>query len=195
MEKSAIERAVPPLGATELRAGWFKTTRVVLTAGAATGGTTLNAFDNALRKAGIADFNLIKVTSIVPPGVPVCHLRTSEGSSVAGEGLMLPAVYETLSSDKAGVEISAGVAVGMPPSNIRGAGLIFAYSCEGSKEQVEQVLRAMVEEGVGVKGYPDYRFESSSVSAITSKPWTCVFAAAAFCDPKIEQLLSLELTS
>lgn len=167
---------------------WFKTTRVVLTAGTATGGTTLNAFDNALRKAGIADFNLIKVTSIVPPGVPVSYLSTG-GDPIVGQGRMLPAVYETLSSDTVGIEISAGVAIGMPPSDIRGAGLIFGYSCIGSREEVEQTLRAMVEEGVRAKGYPKYRFEVSSVSARVSKPWTCVFASAAFCDTDIERLL------
>jgi len=143
-----------------------------------------------MRKAGIADFNLIRVTSIVPPGVPVHYHRTS-GKPIAGEGRMLPAVYETLSSDKSGVEISAGVAVGMPPSDIRGAGLIFGYSCKGSKARVEKTLRAMVEEGVRLKGYLRYRFEVTSVSIVTSKPWTCVFAAAAFCDADIERLLPI----
>lgn len=45
--------------------------RLYLVAGKAEGSTPLNAFDNALLDAGIGDVNLIKVSSIVPPGVEV----------------------------------------------------------------------------------------------------------------------------
>ena len=42
-------------------------TMAAATAGRAEGGTTLNAFDNALLAAGIGNINLIKVSSILPP--------------------------------------------------------------------------------------------------------------------------------
>ena len=42
-------------------------TMAAATAGHAEGGTTLNAFDNALLAAGIGNINLIKVSSILPP--------------------------------------------------------------------------------------------------------------------------------
>src|SRR5262249_38356882 len=38
-------------------------------AGAAEGGTTLNAFDNALLAAGIGNIDLLKVSSIMPPAI------------------------------------------------------------------------------------------------------------------------------
>ena len=43
-----------------------KVTMAAATAGRAEGGTTLNAFDNALLAAGIGNINLIKVSSILP---------------------------------------------------------------------------------------------------------------------------------
>ena len=46
---------------------WFETGAVILTHGWSRGGSAINAFDNALRAARIADFNLLRVTSIVPP--------------------------------------------------------------------------------------------------------------------------------
>lgn len=42
-----------------------------VTAGSGTGRTTLAAFDAALRSAGVADHNLIRLSSIVPPGAVV----------------------------------------------------------------------------------------------------------------------------
>ena len=46
-----------------------------VTAGSGTGRTTLAAFDGALRAAGVADHNLIRLSSIIPGGsvVEVCQ--------------------------------------------------------------------------------------------------------------------------
>src|SRR5258706_4008018 len=51
-----------------------KVTLAAATAGHAEGGTTLNAFDNALLAAGIRNIKPIKVSSILPPHVPVIEL-------------------------------------------------------------------------------------------------------------------------
>ena len=53
---------------------WKQVTKMSVTAGTAEGGTTLNAFDNALLVAGIGNVNLIKVSSIVPPDVDIVEL-------------------------------------------------------------------------------------------------------------------------
>lgn len=42
-----------------------------VTAGSGTGRTTMAAFDAALRSAGVADHNLIRLSSIIPPGAEV----------------------------------------------------------------------------------------------------------------------------
>ena len=51
-------------------------------AASAEGGTSLNAFDNALLAAGLGDINLVKVSSIMPPKVEMIPLpRLKPGRS------------------------------------------------------------------------------------------------------------------
>ena len=76
---------------------WFETTRVALTSGVGTGRSHLNAFDHALRDGGIADYNLIKVSSIIPPGTSVSRLRRST-QPISGEGLLVPTIYAEMAS-------------------------------------------------------------------------------------------------
>jgi len=45
--------------------------RVVLTAGVGSGPTSLSAFDAALIDAGVANFNLLTLSSVIPPGTEV----------------------------------------------------------------------------------------------------------------------------
>ncbi len=142
-----------------------------------------NAFDNALRQAGVADFNLIRVTSIVPPGIPVEHLRDRD---IQGKGILMPAVYETISSNKAGDVISCAVGVGISK---RESGIIFSYSCKGTKKEVEHVVRKMVAEGMKAKGYSDYYCDIVSASIVVSRNWGCAFASAVFCDKDIEKAM------
>src|SRR6185295_4595230 len=166
---------------------WFDTTKVFLTAGVGTGGQALNAFDKALRDARIADFNLIRVTSIVPPGIPVYHLPSGL-EPIKGQGLLIPTIYEAISSKRAGRQISAAVGIGITIPAAKGAGIIFTYSCFGSKKKAEDTVREMVAEGMRAKGYLKHRCEISAASAIVGKDWTCVMASAAFCDKHLERL-------
>ncbi len=92
---------------------WFDTKCVVLTDGVAIGKTNINAFDNALRAARVADFNLLKVTSIVPPATEVRQLDRL-GQPISGLGRMLPTVYEVLHTKEPGELISVGVGIGVP---------------------------------------------------------------------------------
>ena len=54
-------------------------TMAAATSGHAEGGSSLNAFDNALLVAGIGNINLVKISSIVPPEVALVELP--KGSS------------------------------------------------------------------------------------------------------------------
>src|SRR5262249_30689843 len=69
--------------AREDRMGWTAVTMAAGTAGNAEGGTPLNAFDNALLAAGIGNINLVRISSIVPPGVELLPLpRIKPGAIV-----------------------------------------------------------------------------------------------------------------
>lgn len=167
---------------------WYETKSVWISSGDATGSTKLNAFDNAMRAAKIADFNIIRVTSIIPPGVPVNEMP-STAELIKGRGLMLPAVYEAIESEEEGAEISAGVAIGIPPVNSQNAGVIFTYSAYDSEDVVRGTLRTMIEEGMSeMRLVPEYEFISAIASTTVGSVPTCVFATAAFCDPHLEPL-------
>lgn len=172
---------------------WFTSSRVLLTSGNAVGRTPLNAFDNALRAAGIADFNLIKVSSIVPPDVPVQRLMRG-ATPVSGEGLMVPAIYVELTSDMPGTQISVAVGAGLPPVSQHAAGVIFVASCQGSEQEACDLVTEMVNEGMANKGLSRHRIELASATAVASAPWTTAIACALFCDATIEHTLSHAIT-
>jgi arginine decarboxylase len=78
-----------------------------LARGSAEGHTPLNAFDGALINAGIGDFNVVKVSSIIPPGSSEIQPRELPC------GAIVPVAYAFITSDIPGEFISAAVAV--PP--------------------------------------------------------------------------------
>jgi arginine decarboxylase len=49
--------------------------RIHVVTGTGRGPTKLAAFDASLRSAGVADFNLVKVSSVIPIGATVTHSR------------------------------------------------------------------------------------------------------------------------
>jgi arginine decarboxylase len=172
---------------------WFRTSRVALTQGVGVGGSPINAFDNALRAAGIADFNLIKVSSIVPPSVPLVRLRPGS-EPVSGEGLMVPTIYITRTSDVIGQQLSVAVGAGLAPPSQHAAGIVFVASCEGSEEEAREMVSRMVKEGMEAKGLAQHTIELASASTVARAPWSTALAAAVFCDESIERTLAHAMT-
>ena len=103
-----------------------------LACGTASGPTDLNTFDRALRNAGIGDFNLVKLSSILPPKVTLSSQEEFKRSGPPN-GDYLPIAFGSqveyvaeLRKDLT-VIIFAAVAVGVPRDNRR-SGLIMEYS-------------------------------------------------------------------
>jgi len=163
---------------------WFNTRAVVLTSGSGTGTAEIVAFDSALRGAAIADFNLIRVTSIVPPHVPV-YAMLDDAEPVCGNGLMLPTVYERVSSSNVGEVTSAAVGVGVPRDRTR-AGVIFPYSDRNiSAQECVSMLESIIFEGMSElrrSDQFDYRYSCASGSSDTASRWHCSLAALCFLD-------------
>lgn len=115
-------------------------TKFFLVSGIGEGNTPLNAFDDALLNAGIANTNLLKVTSILPPGCrKIKPIKLPFGAIV-------PVVYALKISSTRDELISATVGVGTPVNKNK-PGLIMEYSCIGGKREAERIVREMVEEG------------------------------------------------
>ena len=122
-------------------------TMAAATAGHAEGGTSLNAFDNALLVAGIGNINLVKISSILPPDVPVIELPKIK------PGALIPSAYAAMTSDVPGEIVAAAVGYALPDDPAKN-GVIMEFHGQASREAAEAQIRAMLEEAFRVRGEP-----------------------------------------
>jgi len=114
-----------------------------VTAGSSEGKNPLNAFDNALLKGRIGNLNLMRVTSILPPGVTYCP-----GMEIP-PGSLVPTAYGYIISDVPGELIAAAVGVGFSNDTF---GVIMEYSGKCSKEDATQAIERMLVEAFETRG-------------------------------------------
>jgi len=114
-----------------------------ITAASAEGESKLTAFDNALLKARIGNLNLLRVSSILPPG---CEY-TPELQIPAGS--LVPVAYGSIVSDVPGEVISAAVGVGTSSNDF---GVIMEYSGKCTAEEAKAMITRMVKEAFAVRG-------------------------------------------
>jgi arginine decarboxylase len=91
-------------------------TKFFLVSGSSEGFTLLNAFDGALLASGVGDTNLVKMSSILPPGC----LEMNPRPVALPQGALVPIAYASLCSDAPGEVISAA-AIGIPEDETRAA--------------------------------------------------------------------------
>lgn len=114
-----------------------------LAVGGAEGPTPLNAFDHALLTAGIGNLNLLKVSSILPPGAKfVQELDIPPGS-------LTPTAYCTTHSTTPGERITAAVGVGLSRDSF---GVIMEFADSGTKAEAERAIHRMLLEAFGRRG-------------------------------------------
>jgi arginine decarboxylase len=82
---------------------------IQVSAGTGTGPTKLSAFDAALKAAGIANYNLIRLSSIIPTGSKVNQVKGTVVKQPGNWGDRLYAVYAELRTDTPNVEVWAGI--------------------------------------------------------------------------------------
>ncbi len=128
-------------------------TRYCLVAGRAEGFTRLNAFDQALLAAGVGDTNLVRMSSILPPGCDRAE------SLKLPYGALVPVAYARQDSSTPGERIAAAVAVAVPLDPGL-PGLIMEHHGAGRREEVEAKVREMAEHGM--------RFRDREIKALFS---------------------------
>jgi len=117
--------------------------KFTLLAGAAEGGTKLNAFDNALLAAGIGNLNLVKVSSILPPEAEyVEKLDIPPGS-------LTPTAYGSCASDRPGEVIAAAVGIGFSTNSF---GVIMEYSGCCEQKEAEEKIQFILENAFRQRG-------------------------------------------
>jgi arginine decarboxylase len=129
----------------ERRMGWKTVTRAAGTAGSAEGTTPLNAFDNALLAAGIGNVNLVRVSSILPPGVELVPLPRIK------PGAIVPTAYSAHTSEVPGEVIAAAVGWARPVDASKN-GVIMEYHDKATREEAERMIAHMLEEAFRVRG-------------------------------------------
>lgn len=127
-----------------------------LAAGFAEGATALNAFDNALMKAGIGNVNLIRISSILPPAAAwISPLPLPYGA-------LVPTAYAEETSETPGTRISAAVACGVPDDPSL-PGVIMEHHIIGDEQRCREEVIRKVEEA-----FAQRRFRLSDIKTISA---------------------------
>jgi len=123
-------------------------TKFFLVGGSSDGFSLLNAFDGALLASGVGDTNLLRMSSILPPG---CQEIKPRPASLP-QGALVPVAYASMTTETPGI-ISAAVAIGIPEDpNL--AGLIMEYSARAEENVVVEQVRKMAEKGMELRKRP-----------------------------------------
>lgn len=144
--------------------------KFTIMAGAAEGPTRLNAFDNALLAAGIGNLNLLRVSSILPPGAEETEQFQVE------PGSLLPTAYGTITSEEPGALISAAVAVGITAPDKYGVIMEFSGHC--SADEARSTVEHMARQALGQRELEVQRVIVRSVEHRVQSIG-CAFAAVA----------------
>ena len=129
----------------------------------------LNAFDAALLSAKVGNYNLVRVSSILPPQA------TKRDFVSLQQGSILYTAYSTMLSNKDKQTISSGVGVAVP-HNLLLPGVIMEYSTHNNKQVVRGKLQEMLEIAMIQRGVTEYSTDFFVIDAIVDDLFTCTFA-------------------
>jgi len=121
--------------------------RIDIVWGESEGKTLLSAFDGALVNAGIHNFNLIALSSVIPPK-SVIH-ETGTYTSFDRVGDILYVVISSFSSHKSNALISAGLGW----VQTQEGGLMIESKGEFSREECEEEIRVGLTEMMEARGW------------------------------------------
>ena len=124
--------------------GWTPVTKAAGTAGNAEGTTPLNAFDNALLAAGIGNINLVRISSILPPGVALVPLPRIK------PGAIVPTAYAAQTSEVPGEVIASAVGWARA-QDPRKNWMIMEFHDKATREEAERMIVQMLEEAFRVR--------------------------------------------
>lgn len=144
-----------------------------ISSGVGHGNSHFTSFDDALLKAGVGNYNLVRVSSILPVGM------TRQKSVNIEEGSQLHIAYAEISSSNQGDVISAAVSVGIPV-NKNNIGVIMELALFDEEKETIRRVESMVEEAMQNRGYEIEQFITCSCEVIsTGCGYTTAFAGLA----------------
>ena len=143
-----------------------------ISSGAGTSQYRLVAFDNALHQTGISDYNLLRVSSILPMGSVQQHTVDLE------KGSLLPTAYASISSNTQGEKIATAIAVGISKQSDN-IGVIMEYEMKGTKDEARNVAEAMVKEAMANRGIDIDEIVSSAIDGVVEHGYLTLVSAIA----------------
>ena len=120
------------------------------------GKTKLTSFDNALFNSGIANYNLVRVSSILPAN---CVHQNSIGLL---EGSILYTAYSSITIIEPSFIASSAIAVGIPV-NKNHIGVIMEHSSLMPKCKIIPIINDMVRESMDTRKYEIEEIKTSSI--------------------------------
>ena len=150
----------------------FVPKRVFLTKGVGRHKEKLASFEAALRDAGIAPFNIVRVSSILPPGAKV--LSRAKGLQYLSPGELIYAVMSETSTNEPHRLIAASIGVAVPRERNQ-YGYLSEYHSYGETEiksgdKAEDLAAQMLATTLGVPFDPDVSYdERKEVWKISTK--------------------------
>jgi arginine decarboxylase len=121
----------------------------------------LSSFDNALINAGVDCYNLVKVSSIIPP-----FFRQNDVLDI-NKGSILYTAFASTTQKGEGI-ISAAIAVGLPMSEAD-IGVIMGYSCNDTEEEAIITVKKMVSQAMQNRNIPIKEILTTSISSPLSQ--------------------------
>lgn len=155
--------------------------RVFFTSGVGTHPEYLESFEVALRDAGIEKFNLVTVSSILPPNCKIVSKK--EGLKELDPGEIVFCVLSRISSNEPKRTLSSSVGCALP-QDINKQGYISEYHAYGETAQevgthAGKLARSMY--STWAKEEPLKTFSTSTSSAVAEcGDWMTVISAAVF---------------
>ncbi|MCH9648003.1 MAG: arginine decarboxylase, pyruvoyl-dependent [Deltaproteobacteria bacterium] len=176
----------------------FVPTRMFLTRGVGVHREKLTSFEMALRDAGIAAINIIRVSSIFPPGCKI--IRRSVGVKELPPGAVVPCVVAETATNEPNRLIVASVGVAQPRDSSQYGYLsehhAYGQDSRTASEYAEDLAATMLATTLGVDFDPDTSYDEKreiwrisgqivSTTALTQTAkgnkdglWTTVIAAS-----------------
>ena len=139
--------------------------------------TELAAFDAALLATGVANFNLIRLSSVIPPSSDVVRVERCPFTDDGTWGDRLYAVYAAARTSTPGDEVWAGVGWVQEPVTRRG--LLVEH--EGhSESEVRELIRASLVDLQRTRGLRAEAIEMCVTGAVCDGTPTCAFVVCGY---------------
>lgn len=136
--------------------------RVFLTKGVGVANEKLTSFEMALRDAGISQFNLVRVSSIFPPGCKV--VKREQGLRELSAGQIVYVVMSDNATNEPGRQIAASVGLALPKNKDQ-HGYISEHHSFGETDRktgdyAEDLAATMLATILGVDFNPDDSYDT-----------------------------------